>query len=137
MKTTLLLTAVLVLACETTFVDALEQKAKVQITILYDNTCAVGGVESDWGFSCFVEGMEKTKAILDEDIYMVVGGFHLRHQSDEVVGEIIERFRKLGVKKCGPTHCTGDQQIERFKKAYGEDFVSMGVGKVLCFEKAL
>jgi 7,8-dihydropterin-6-yl-methyl-4-(beta-D-ribofuranosyl)aminobenzene 5'-phosphate synthase len=82
-----------------------------------------------------VEILEKTREILDEEIYMVFGGFHLRQRSAEAMGEILERVRELGVRKCGPTHCTGDPQIQLFKKAYGEDFVPMGVGKVLSFEK--
>lgn len=59
----------------------------------------------------------------------------MQQQSVEAMGEILNRIRALGVKKCGATHCTGDQQIEQFRKAYGEDFVSMGVGKVLSFAK--
>lgn len=81
-----------------------------------------------------VEILEKTKEILDEDIYMVFGGFHLMNHSDEAVQGIIRRFKDLGVRKCGATHCTGDRQIELFRKAYGKDFVSLGVGKVLKFK---
>jgi 7,8-dihydropterin-6-yl-methyl-4-(beta-D-ribofuranosyl)aminobenzene 5'-phosphate synthase len=81
-----------------------------------------------------VKILEKTKEIFDEDIYMVFGGFHLMNHSDEAVQGIIRRFRALGVLKCGATHCTGDRQIELFRKAYGEDFVSMGVGKVVKFK---
>jgi 7,8-dihydropterin-6-yl-methyl-4-(beta-D-ribofuranosyl)aminobenzene 5'-phosphate synthase len=81
-----------------------------------------------------VEMLEKTKTILDEDIYMVFGGFHLMRHSEGAVREIITRFKEFGVKKCGATHCTGESQIEMFRKAYGDDFVSMGAGKVLTFK---
>jgi 7,8-dihydropterin-6-yl-methyl-4-(beta-D-ribofuranosyl)aminobenzene 5'-phosphate synthase len=81
-----------------------------------------------------VEILEKTKEIFDEDIYMIFGGFHLMNHSDEAVQDIISRLRALGVRKCGATHCTGDRQIELFRKAYGEDFVSIGVGKVVKFK---
>jgi 7,8-dihydropterin-6-yl-methyl-4-(beta-D-ribofuranosyl)aminobenzene 5'-phosphate synthase len=56
------------------------------------------------------------------------------NHSDEAVRGIISRFRDLGVRKCGPTHCTGERQIQLFRKAYGENFVSMGVGKVVTFK---
>ena len=83
-----------------------------------------------------VEILERTQQILDEKIFMVVGGFHLlRHSDDEMVA-IIEQFKRLGVVKCGPTHCTGDQQIAAFKDAYGENFVAMGSGRVLRFTAA-
>ena len=78
-----------------------------------------------------VEILEKAREIAGGDIYMVFGGFHLREHPDDAVNEIIRRFRELGVKKCGATHCTGDRQIELFKRAYGQDFVKIGVGKVL------
>jgi 7,8-dihydropterin-6-yl-methyl-4-(beta-D-ribofuranosyl)aminobenzene 5'-phosphate synthase len=78
-----------------------------------------------------VKMVEKTKAIFDEDVYMVFGGFHLMDHSDAAVQEIISRFKALGVRKCGATHCTGEKQIKLFREAFGEDFVSLGVGKVL------
>jgi len=75
--------------------------------------------------------LEKAKKILDKDIYMVFGGFHLMRHSDEQVEEIISVFKKLGVQKCGATHCTGDRQIELFKKAYGDNYVPIGTGNIL------
>jgi 7,8-dihydropterin-6-yl-methyl-4-(beta-D-ribofuranosyl)aminobenzene 5'-phosphate synthase len=81
-----------------------------------------------------VKILEKTKEIFDEDIYMVFGGFHLMNHSAEAVQDIINRFKALSVQKCGATHCTGDEQIELFRKGYGDDFVSLGVGKVLTFK---
>jgi 7,8-dihydropterin-6-yl-methyl-4-(beta-D-ribofuranosyl)aminobenzene 5'-phosphate synthase len=83
-----------------------------------------------------VEILEKTKQILDEDIFMVVGGFHLLRHSDDEMSEIIERFKQLGVEKCGAMHCTGDRQIASFQEAYGENFVAMGTGRILTFTAA-
>jgi 7,8-dihydropterin-6-yl-methyl-4-(beta-D-ribofuranosyl)aminobenzene 5'-phosphate synthase len=83
-----------------------------------------------------VEILEKTHQMLDENISMVLGGFHLLRHSDEETAEIIEQFRQLGVEKCGATHCTGDRQIAMFQDAYGENFVPMGTGRVLTFTAA-
>ncbi len=69
-----------------------------------------------------------------KDVYFVLGGFHLMQHSPDQVKEIIEQFNQAGVKKCGATHCTGDNAIEIFKKAYGENFVGMGVGRVIEIE---
>ena len=64
-----------------------------------------------------------------QELYLTFGGFHLRSHSSEQLEKIIEEIKELGVQKIGPTHCTGDQAIALFKEAWGENFVSMGVGK--------
>lgn len=78
-----------------------------------------------------VEIVKKAKEIIDRKIYLVLGGFHLLAKSEAEVKEIINEFREMGVLKVGATHCTGDKAIELFKKAYGQNFVQMGVGKVI------
>lgn len=80
-----------------------------------------------------VKIVRKSKAILPKDIHLVFGGFHLRRTSELEVKRIIGEFRMLGVKKLGPTHCTGDRAIRMFKQAYGPHFVQMGVGRKLRF----
>jgi len=32
----------------------------ITITVLYDNDSFIKGLKSDWGFSCFIKGVEKT-----------------------------------------------------------------------------
>lgn len=64
-------------------------------------------------------------------VYLIVGGFHLADKSGPEVREIIAEFRRLGVRKVGPTHCTGDEAIAAFAAAYGADFVPVGAGRVL------
>ncbi len=79
--------------------------------------------------------VERARRILNKDVYLVFGGFHLMEKSKPEVEDIVERFKKAGVKKCGATHCTGEQQIDWFKQAYGEDFVPMGVGRVIKIDR--
>lgn len=78
-----------------------------------------------------VDILKTAKQILNKDIYLVFGGFHLMRHSEAQVKEIILEFKNLGVKQCGATHCTGDGAIAMFKEAYGENYVPMGVGKVI------
>ncbi len=40
-------------------------------------------------------------------------------------------MKQMGVKKCGATHCTGEQQIKWFRQAFGENFIELGSGKIL------
>ncbi len=78
-----------------------------------------------------VDIVKKAKEILNKDVYFVFGGFHLMQHSEEQVNSIISDFKDLGVKKVGATHCTGDKQIEMFRKAFGDNFVELGVGRII------
>jgi len=72
--------------------------------------------------------VKRSKEILDKDIYLVFGGFHLMSHSDEEIQEIIQELRNLGVHKCGPSHCSGDTAINLFKNAYMQNFIKLGTG---------
>jgi 7,8-dihydropterin-6-yl-methyl-4-(beta-D-ribofuranosyl)aminobenzene 5'-phosphate synthase len=78
--------------------------------------------------------LKRAEEIIDMPIYLMFGGFHLMEHSDAQVEEIINRFREMKVEKCGATHCTGDRQIDLFKKAYGEDYIPMGTGRILVIQ---
>jgi len=73
------------------------------------------------------------REILNRNIYMVLGGFHLMNKNEQEMNDIINQLKELGVQKCGATHCTGDKQIQMFKEAFGEDYITMGVGRTLTF----
>lgn len=63
----------------------------------------------------------------------VFGGFHLRNETEERIRDIIGEFRKAGVGKAGPTHCSGSLTEELFNKEYGKDFMDLKTGQTLCF----
>jgi len=63
-----------------------------------------------------------------ERVYLVLGGFHLLAYSEPQVKRIIKNLKAIGVKKVGPSHCTGGRPIELFRKAWGEDFFDLGCG---------
>jgi 7,8-dihydropterin-6-yl-methyl-4-(beta-D-ribofuranosyl)aminobenzene 5'-phosphate synthase len=74
--------------------------------------------------------VRKAKEMLGKEVYFVMGGFHLANMSDAQVHEIVRQFRVLGVRKAGPSHCTGPKAIELFRAAYGTDFVPLGIGQI-------
>jgi 7,8-dihydropterin-6-yl-methyl-4-(beta-D-ribofuranosyl)aminobenzene 5'-phosphate synthase len=78
-----------------------------------------------------VDMVKRAKELYKKNVYYVGGGFHLMNHSKELVMEIISELKKLGVVKCGASHCTGDNAIKQFKEAFGSDFVELGVGRVL------
>jgi 7,8-dihydropterin-6-yl-methyl-4-(beta-D-ribofuranosyl)aminobenzene 5'-phosphate synthase len=78
-----------------------------------------------------VKIVKEAKKITGEDIYLVLGGFHLLNESESGLEEIINEFRELKVKKAAPCHCSGDKTREIFQKEYKENFISNGVGKII------
>ena len=78
-----------------------------------------------------VDILERAKKLFDRPILLVFGGFHLGGMPDAKVEEIIRKFKEIGVEKCGATHCTGDRPIGLFRKAFGDDYVPMGTGRIL------
>jgi len=78
-----------------------------------------------------LEIVKKAKEIINKDIYLVLGGFHLLQHSDTAMKEIVNEFKRLGVLKCGATHCTGEKQIQIFKETYGNNYIEMGTGRIM------
>jgi 7,8-dihydropterin-6-yl-methyl-4-(beta-D-ribofuranosyl)aminobenzene 5'-phosphate synthase len=78
--------------------------------------------------------VKRAKEIHKKNVFLVFGGFHLMSKSEEELNNIIAQFKELGVVKVGATHCTGDKAINQFREAYKNNFVEMGVGKVIKIE---
>lgn len=64
-----------------------------------------------------------------KDFYLVFGGFHLGSFSRAEIESIISQLKILGVKKAGPTHCSGDLARKVFAETFGDDFIRIGAGK--------
>ncbi len=74
--------------------------------------------------------VKKAKELLNKNIYLVLGGFHLMAYSEKEVKEIIKDLKEIGIQKIAPSHCTGGKPIELFKEAWGENFLELGCGAV-------
>ena len=77
--------------------------------------------------------VEQAREVNPGAVALVMGGFHLLRASGEEIQGVIQEFRRLGVSRVGPTHCTGLMAMEAFRAAYGEKFQRLGVGRVLTF----
>jgi len=74
--------------------------------------------------------VEKAKAKFSaEPIYLVLGGFHLMESDRRAIEIVVENFKKMGVIKAGPTHCSGDTAEDIFKRYYEGNFVSIKAGQ--------
>lgn len=71
------------------------------------------------------------KQFPDERIHMVLGGFHLMDQDERLIEIIAKEFKKMGIKKVGPTHCSGKKAEMIFRKEYKNNFLSIKVGLAL------
>jgi 7,8-dihydropterin-6-yl-methyl-4-(beta-D-ribofuranosyl)aminobenzene 5'-phosphate synthase len=80
-----------------------------------------------------VQMVESATSLAGKPLLAVLGGFHLYQKSGSQVDAVIAQLKDLGVKQCGPSHCTGSAAIARFEKAFGSDFIEMGVGAVVQF----
>jgi len=75
--------------------------------------------------------IKKATRSLEQPLFAVLGGFHLASKSAAEIKIIIAEFKRLGVTHVGPCHCTGEKAIQMFKLAFKENYIKMGVGRVL------
>ncbi len=78
-----------------------------------------------------VNVVHKVKDLLREDIFLLVGGFHLGGKSKDELRKIVSSLKKAGVQTVGPCHCTGDAAKEVFIQEYQKNFLNIGVGRVI------
>ncbi|MBU7016206.1 MAG: MBL fold metallo-hydrolase [Theionarchaea archaeon] len=75
--------------------------------------------------------VNRAKNTFQDDILLVMGGFHLVDTSRYSVEKIISDFRTLNVLYAGPCHCTGLTAMELFEQEYKEHYVEIGVGTII------
>lgn len=75
--------------------------------------------------------VKKAKELLQDEVLLVMGGFHLRDIGRSDIEEIVSDFRELGVLYAGPCHCSGYTARELFKEEYGRYYIEIGVGKII------
>lgn len=78
-----------------------------------------------------VQIIEKAIELTNDPIYLVLGGFHLGDKNKTEISAIIADFRRLGVQKVAPCHCSGERAISMFVAEYGEAFIQAGAGTVI------
>ena len=73
---------------------------------------------------------EQAKAkFAGEPVYLVLGGFHLMESDKRAIEIIAEDFKKIGVIKAGPTHCSGEAAEDIFKRYYEGNFITVKAGQ--------
>ena len=75
--------------------------------------------------------VNKAKDLIKDDIFLVMGGFHLEWANKGRIEKIISAFKQLGVRYVGPCHCSGHKARSLFEKHFGDDYINIGAGKVI------
>jgi 7,8-dihydropterin-6-yl-methyl-4-(beta-D-ribofuranosyl)aminobenzene 5'-phosphate synthase len=78
--------------------------------------------------------IQRAMELTGDPVYLVLGGFHLGSKRETEISAILADFRRLGVQKVAPCHCTGERAIAMFSAEYGQAFVQAGVGRVITLD---
>jgi len=78
-----------------------------------------------------VKMVKTAKDLFDEQILLVMGGFHLEWATKGKIKGIIKAFDDINVKYAGPCHCTGEKARLLFADHFENRYINIGVGKVV------
>jgi 7,8-dihydropterin-6-yl-methyl-4-(beta-D-ribofuranosyl)aminobenzene 5'-phosphate synthase len=67
----------------------------------------------------------------NENVYLLMGGFHLGGMTSAEIQVVIRGLKALGVKKVAPSHCTGERAMSMLRDAWGENFLEAGAGAII------
>ncbi|MEW5995476.1 MAG: hypothetical protein AB1744_13925, partial [Candidatus Zixiibacteriota bacterium] len=86
---------------------------ELTLTILYDNSAHIEGVEPAWGFSCLV-------STSDANILFDCGGDG---------GVLLSNMEK--VRYVAPCHCSGERASAELNAEFGDHLIDVGAGSVI------
>jgi 7,8-dihydropterin-6-yl-methyl-4-(beta-D-ribofuranosyl)aminobenzene 5'-phosphate synthase len=71
----------------------------------------------------------KARDLIDDDILLVIGGFHLEWSGKDKIQKVITFFRKSGVQHVGLCHGSGRRARGLFEEYFGRNYINVGAGK--------
>ena len=75
--------------------------------------------------------IKTVKDLMEDDIFLVMGGFHLEWATKGRIEKIISIFKQWHVQYVGPCHCSGHKARSLFEKHFGGNYINIGAGKVI------
>ena len=78
--------------------------------------------------------LAKARGLIDDDILLVIGGFHLECAGKGKIEKIISVFKQSGVKYVGLCHGSGEMARELFEEHFGGNYINVGAGKIITLE---
>lgn len=79
--------------------------------------------------------VEHAASFLGKKVDWVIGGFHLMYADSARIEQSIQSLQDLGIRFVVPTHCTGDEAVAAFRRAYGSHYIAGGVGRTVVLDK--
>lgn len=74
-----------------------------------------------------VEMVTRAKELMKQDVYFVMGGFHLARTDSMQTHAIAQTLRKI-TKYIGPCHCTGETAQGIFKDIFKDNYIDIQAG---------
>ncbi len=71
------------------------------------------------------------KDLIKDDIFLVMGGFHIEWATKGSIEKIISAFKQLGVRYVGLCHGSGHKARSLFEKHFDSKYINTGAGKVI------
>jgi 7,8-dihydropterin-6-yl-methyl-4-(beta-D-ribofuranosyl)aminobenzene 5'-phosphate synthase len=68
---------------------------------------------------------------MKENIFLVMGGFHLEWAGAGKINKVISIFEQLQVRYVGLCHGSGDKARDLFEEHFGPNYINTGAGKVI------
>jgi 7,8-dihydropterin-6-yl-methyl-4-(beta-D-ribofuranosyl)aminobenzene 5'-phosphate synthase len=78
-----------------------------------------------------VRVVERVKELMEEEVLLVMGGFHLEWSSKGKIEKAASALKEFGVRYVGPGHCNGDKARAVLGERFGKNCISVGAGKVI------
>jgi 7,8-dihydropterin-6-yl-methyl-4-(beta-D-ribofuranosyl)aminobenzene 5'-phosphate synthase len=78
-----------------------------------------------------VKIVHAARELLDDDILLAIGGFHLEWATKGKIRRVILALRQSGVRYVGACHCCGDKSRRLLEEHFGEKFINLGAGRVI------
>ncbi|MEW5691722.1 MAG: MBL fold metallo-hydrolase [Candidatus Hydrogenedentota bacterium] len=75
--------------------------------------------------------VNEVKRFFKENIYLIIGGLHLKESTQEQIEEVVHRLKLERIIKIAPTHCTGKIGTNLLAKEYVDNFVQVKQGCVI------
>jgi 7,8-dihydropterin-6-yl-methyl-4-(beta-D-ribofuranosyl)aminobenzene 5'-phosphate synthase len=75
--------------------------------------------------------VERATKIMQKEVLLVLGGFHLLRDSAHGVQKVVRRLQEMNVRHVAPTHCSGGDARQRFAESYAENYLDCGVGRII------
>lgn len=69
------------------------------------------------------------KDLVKNNIFLVIGGFHLEWAGKSKIEKVISVFKQSGVQYVGLCHGSGDKARRLFEEYFGRKYIKLGAGK--------